>query len=210
MPPSPDPSSWNWAVVIPMKAGRESKRRLVRPDRELLSRAFGEDTLRACRHCPRVASVHVVSPELFTTGAGVTHVDDPGTGLNDAITAAIGSLPDGTPVAVVVADLPCLTSDALSAVLDEAQSALQRFPAAAVPDRQGTGTTMLLGFAPGLCPNFGVDSLRRHRDGGAAVLRGGLRTRLDVDDESALTEAVGVGVGQSTTRVLATPSEEGP
>lgn len=210
MPPTPDSSSWRWAVVIPMKTGRESKRRLVRPDRLLLSKAFGEDTLRACRSCPRVASIHVVSPE--SPEAGVTHVEDPGTGLNGAVTAAIDSLPDGTPVAVVVGDLPCLTPDALSAVLDAAQSALRRASAAVVPDRQGTGTTMLFGFAPVLRPTFGADSLRRHRDGGATVIAGDLSTRLDVDDESALSEAVEVGVGDSTMRVLglAAPPDAAP
>lgn len=185
-----------------MKSGLESKRRLLRPDRVELAAAFGEDTLRACLDCPRVVSVLIVSAQPVPVRPGVRHVEDPGTGLNDAIRAAVCLLPEGTPVAVLVADLPCLTSDALSDVLRKAQMVLEQASCATVPDSQETGTTMLLGRAPDVRPSFGPDSLRRHRDGGAVVLTAGLPARLDVDDETALAKAIDVGVGAATLRAL--------
>jgi 2-phospho-L-lactate guanylyltransferase len=53
-------------------------------------------------------------------------------------------------------------------------------------------------------PRFGPDSLTRHRDGGAVVISSPelVRAARDVDTASHLAEAVALGVGSATAKVL--------
>lgn len=194
----------SWTAVIPIKARDFAKRRLARPDRGALAAAFAEDTLHACLASELVSQVVVVSPHPLFVAERVSHVADPGRGLNAAIRAGLRALPPGTAAVALVSDLPCLSPTELDRVLTAGRKLLSRSPSVVVPDRGGTGTTMLLGRAPGPEPHFGRDSLRRHRAAGAAVLASDAdqAVRLDVDNEADLRAAIALGVGAATRQVL--------
>lgn len=191
-----------YALLIPVKDASSAKSRLgvAGPDtRARLMAAFAQDSIAAAVACPEV-SVYVVGDSSalaeLLTGLDATVLPDEGEGdLNRALARAadrVSSTDRG--VAALLADLPCLRTEDLSAAF---RSAAQR---SFVPDAAGTGTTLLIS-PPGssLDPHFGIDSARAHQTSGAAQIGLGLTSlRLDVDTTEDLETALRFGVGVKT------------
>ena len=191
--------------MIPVKGTAEGKSRLA-PEldataRRRLAEAFSLDALAAVRGARSVGRVIVVTDaatpfaeRLRHSGADV--VPDPGRGLNPAVLAGlVHAGPAGTSrIAVLLGDLPCLTSEDLDAALETAAA----HPLAVVPDAEGTGTTLLTAL-PGhpLVPRFGQGSAERHRSAGHEVLpvAGDSTVRRDVDTAADLLAARALGLG---------------
>ncbi|WP_323096892.1 2-phospho-L-lactate guanylyltransferase [Intrasporangium sp. YIM S08009] len=197
-----------WRVVVPVKDPRHGKSRLARTvgaDRETLSRAIAADTLEAVVDAIGAGSVVLVTadPALGTTWStrGVHVVDDPGTGLNGAVSAGIDAarrVGDTTSlVGVLLGDLPALDAASLRAALAEAAHHADAF----VPDADGTGTVLRTGRR--FTPRFGEGSAARHESDGAVRLELDLpRLRTDVDDAAGLAAARRLGPGSATRAVL--------
>jgi 2-phospho-L-lactate guanylyltransferase len=105
-------------------------------------------------------------------------------------------------VAAISSDLPALRPD-------DVTRALRRGPSRPwfVADAAGAGTTMLASpEGHDWAPAFGAGSRRAHLDAGVVEINGvGLdRLRRDVDTAADLAAARRLGVGQSTSAVLAT------
>jgi 2-phospho-L-lactate guanylyltransferase len=189
-----------WTVLVPIRALPSAKSRLassVSPDVfEQLVAAIRADTLAAASAAGPVARVVVVGDE---PGAGVTLVQT-SPGLNGALRDGAAHArehwaQDG--VAALVGDLPSVRPAELAAALDAASA----HPSAFVPDRTGTGTTLLTA-RPGtvLDPRFGDGSAARHRTI-AAELAAGAGLRHDVDTAEDLIAAARVGLGPHTAAV---------
>lgn len=188
--------------MLPVKDADQAKTRLVPPpgtDRPALARAIALDTIDAVRACPVVDRVVVVTcdPVVRTSVTDPDVVDDPGGGLLAAVHAGLRHVgAQGRPVAVLLADVPALTADALARALD----ACGRHQRAFVPDLEGTGTVLLTSRGEQrLRPAFGAGSAGRHEAGGAVRLDLDLpRLRRDVDTWPALTQALALGAGPRT------------
>jgi len=143
-----------------------------------------------------------VARRLGSLGAELRDEPTPPRGLNAALADGIAALPGDTPTIACVGDLPSLDADSVRAVLDESRTG-----PVAVPDADGLGTTMIAGAARLLEPRFGGHSAARHRAHGYRLLPGAPeRARRDVDDATALLDAVRVGVGPATARLLSDAS----
>ena len=198
---------------MPIKPLRLAKSRLLgsggRTDEHAeLVAAVACDTVLAARRAPGVTDVVVVTSDRRLTrllGAeGVeTLADAPEAGLNAALRHGDRLLRRRAPVirtGALQADLPALRPSELGAALDAAGS-----DRAYCPDRQGTGTTLLLA-EPGraLAPRFGAGSATAHAGTEAKCLDGPWPTlRCDVDTEHDLQLANQLGLGPRTTQHLA-------
>lgn len=202
----------SWVTVVPVKQFAVAKSRLhpgFEDKRPALARAFAADTVAALRAVPEVRVVVAVCGDEKAAESvrapGVVVLDEPVPGgLNRAVAAGIGWAREhhaDAAVAVVSADLPALRARDVGTVLELAAA----HPRAVVSDQEGTGTTVLTAL-PGLdlVPRFGPGSLARHRAGGSVVISspGLVRAARDVDTASQLAEAIALGVGSETTRVL--------
>lgn len=184
-------SCWSLTAV---KARAVCKTRLAEvlpPDRRvLLVRTMLEHVLDVLRATPAVDHVAVVSPESDDLPSGVIALDDPGGGLNDALTrAAIEARKRGaTRVVIVHADLPLLRPEEVSLLIDTADSV----GFAVAPDRKGTGTNALCTPAQWSGRyQFGSGSFARHlaQSAGHEEWPGIVRApglSFDVDDTSDL------------------------
>jgi 2-phospho-L-lactate guanylyltransferase len=188
-------------VLVPLRALPSAKSRLassVPPDLfEQLVSAIRADTLTAVRACAAVTRVIVIGDR---PGDGITLVQH-SVGLNGALRdgAALARQQwgqDGT--AALVGDLPALRPDELA----DALTAAAEHDAAFVPDRTGTGTTLLTG-RPGvvLDPRFGEGSAALHGTF-ATRLAAGAGLRHDVDTAEDLAAAASVGLGEHTAAVI--------
>lgn len=188
-------------MLVPIRALPSAKSRLAMsvPTElfEQLVSAIRADTLAAAQASSSVARLVVVGDR---PGEGITLVQW-STGLNGALRdgAAHASehwAEDG--VAALVGDLPAVRPDELSAALDAATE----HAAAFVPDRTGTGTTLLTA-RPGtaLDPRFGEGSAARHGSF-ATRLDAGAGLRHDVDTAEDLAAAMQVGLGERTAAVV--------
>jgi len=202
--PSPD----GWRLLVPVKDSAHAKSRLGevsgvrRPD---LALAFARDTVRAALSCPAVASVTVVTGDEHVAAVmmsdGALVVGEGASGLNEAIAAAVGSMPADAGIAVLLGDLPALTAAELAYALDLAADHDMAF----VPDSSGVGTTLLAAARPALLrARFGPGSALAHEQAGAVRLTGyGLeRVRRDVDDLADLRAAERLGLGPHTRLLL--------
>jgi 2-phospho-L-lactate guanylyltransferase len=206
-------------LVIPMKTLDRAKTRLYgaadhgdgdRAAHEALALALVRDTVAAAVSTESVRRVLVVTSDPTVAAAlaadGVRTVPDPGAGLNAAYTSGATVLAGQDPAGVVgalQADLPALRPDELAAALAEADGRR-----AFCADRQGAGTTLLLG-APGaaLDPRFGPGSARAHAESGAVAIGTGLPSlRCDVDTAEDLAIAAALGLGPHTAAIAATPA----
>ncbi len=191
----------SWTVLVPIRALPSAKSRLASsvPSElfEQLVSAIRADTLTAVRACSAVARVVVVGDR---PGDGITLVQH-SAGLNGALRdgAALARerwSADGT--VALVGDLPALRPDELAEALGAAMS----HEAAFVPDRTGTGTTLLTARAGVvLDPRFGAGSAARHETF-ATRLPAGAGLRHDVDTAEDLAAAAAVGLGEHTAAVL--------
>lgn len=212
----------DWVVVVPVKAADRGKSRLVghvpahvHAD---LVRAMALDTVAAVAASPAVARVVVVTPDADVTaelggwprdGAAVEVAPEPehaGRGgvaaLREAVAAGVGRVPVGSPVAVLLGDLPALRAADLTAALGAAAP----HDRALVPDADGTGTTLLTARSADLLePRFGPGSAAAHRALGCVDLpvAEDSSLRRDVDVPADLDRAVALGVGSRTGAVLA-------
>jgi 2-phospho-L-lactate guanylyltransferase len=207
-----------------MKAPAHAKSRLratVRgqipvPDATALATAFLRDVIDASAGAIRVGRVLVISPDpivekvVAESDCGFIPEDPPpdGTaisGINRAIVQAVAQVRASHPTASVVAltgDLAALTSDSLDAAFALSES----YEAACfVADRHGTGTTALMlprGFWTQ--PQFGMGSAAAHVAAGVTDISRevGLDLRSDVDTAADLDDAIELGVGPHTARLL--------
>jgi len=198
-----------WTVVIPAKALPEAKSRLLPASADeaahrRLVEAIRTDTAAAASAADGVARVLVVSDR--PAGEGVLVQSAPG--LNAALVEAAEFAARHWPedgVAALVGDLPALRAGELADALSCAAS----YPRTHVPDAAGTGTTLLTAL-PGvvLAPAFGAGSAARHA-AGSVSLHGGAGLRHDVDTAADLRAAAGLGVGASTSALLAASGVSG-
>lgn len=201
-----------WRIVVPLRLS-DAKTRLSAhpaPRRRALVVAMALDVLMAAQACADVGEVVLVADPPGTEAvqasgvAGLHVARDPGTGLNAAITA--GASGASGPVAALLADVPCATSDAIAAAL----AACEASPVM-VSDAEGIGTTLLAArTSRDLHPHFGARSRAAHISAGAIEvidpMPGALAgLRRDVDSEVALWDARRLGVGAFTRAVLAQP-----
>jgi 2-phospho-L-lactate guanylyltransferase len=195
-----------WDVVLPVKGGSAAKSRLRAPAGLALAMAL--DCVEAVVGAAPVArAVVVTGDETVATGtsalgAHVVRQPPPG-GLRDAVERGLRAARPG-PVAVLLADLPCLRPDDLATALDGAARLLASgAPSVLVPDAEGSGTVLLAAAAANdLRHAFGAGSARRHRDLGAVDLDAPPRLRRDVDTRDDLVHAERLGVGPRTARTL--------
>ena len=190
-----------WWVIVPMKDTRRAKTRLGGPHdaRQQLAIAMARDTLHAVTHASCVDGALVVCQNEDDIALlwlpGVTVIVRETLGVNEAITAGATTLAtEGHPgnVAVLPGDLPYLRS----AELDVALSRASDLDSACVPDRAGTGTTLLTARTRhNLHAAYGRDSLRAHREGGAVELStpvwSGLRRDVDVPEDLVTDASLG-------------------
>lgn len=194
-----------FTVIMPMKSWDLAKSRLhveAGTRRELAS-AFARDTLEQVLKCPEIDQVIVVTGdetvEAYASSAGAKVIREPSTAGPDPLGAAVrqgvAAAPENHPVAVIPADLPALTSDALGELLAEAADHRLAF----VPDTSGGGTTILTGQSPAtLQAGYGVGSAERHRSYGAFEMQAPPGLRRDVDEFRELLEAQELGLGPHT------------
>ncbi|MFD7655739.1 2-phospho-L-lactate guanylyltransferase [Actinosynnema sp. NPDC059797] len=191
-------------LVVPVKTLDRAKSRLVgaRLDRPALALAFALDTIAAAlpvaRRVLAVTSDPAVVLEL--RALGVESAEGP-EGLNEALRFGAAVLRERDPASVVgalQADLPALRTAELALAVASARG--RSF----CPDRQGTGTTLLLSEPGGpLEPAFGVGSAAAHAASGATALVGPWPSlRHDVDTAEDLDLAGTLGVGPRTAAVL--------
>lgn len=207
MPVASRPS---WTAVIPIRSFSEGKTRLMVPstDTGSLIRAFAHDVIEACRACPRITRIVVVSPDASVIAEaralGVeSMVEQAPSGINEAV-ATVRAQVSG-PVIAILGDTPCLTGEALDTVLHEADQHEVSF----VADASGVGSTLwcTLG-STSATSHFGHHSRARHRADGAVELGVGItstswtRARRDVDTDVDLWDAHRIGLGPATARLV--------
>ena len=196
-------------AVVPVKRLALAKSRLgVEPHhRRDLALAFALDTVAALSASPLVAGVLAVTSDPLVARhlgrAGVPVVAEDGVGLEAAAMTGMRAAIHGSPrtgVAVVPADLPCLRPDVVTRVLTDAS----RWRRAFVPDRFGTGTTLVV-HGPGAPPvtGYGPGSAARHALLGLHPLSDAPReARHDVDTLEDLKDAWDHGAGPATRRAV--------
>ncbi|WP_134738575.1 2-phospho-L-lactate guanylyltransferase [Nocardioides sp. 503] len=200
----------SYVVVVPVKSPALGKSRIVGLDdaqRRGLARAFALDTVAACLACERVAEVLVATDDAafsreFAALGCATVPDGDTSDLNAALRQAVAEArrrwPDLLPAALL-ADLPALRPEELDLALTSFVPDGPSF----VADAEGTGSTLYTAPYDEFDPHFGVDSSHAHQVSGALGLRLELPTlRRDVDDLDDLREAVTLGVGVETARMV--------
>jgi len=200
-------------LVVPVKVLLRAKSRLLgaadggagdRTAHERLALALVTDTMTAARAARGVRRLLAITSDPnvaeVLTGLGVETVPDVAGGLNAALAYGAELLRQDHPdsrIGALQADLPALRPEELDAALDAAPER------AFCPDRQGTGTTLLLAGLGPLDPRFGPGSAAAHAASGAAELLGPWPSlRCDVDTAEDLVAATAIGLGEHTTRLL--------
>ncbi|WP_344971395.1 2-phospho-L-lactate guanylyltransferase [Salinactinospora qingdaonensis] len=203
-----------WSLVVPVKRLAAAKSRLAAftgPHRGELALAVATDTVTAAAACPVVTEIVIVAESHADLDAlrdiGRVHVvtDEPAAGLNPALrhgAAVAGARTPGTWVCALSADLPALRPAELHRVL----AAAERHDHAFLADTAGTGTTAYTARpGTGFTPAFEGPSRRRHRESGASelTLADVASVRRDVDTPADLREAIALGVGPHTAKIVA-------
>lgn len=202
-----------FAVLVPVKQTAVAKSRLAGlgdDARRELASAFAADTVAAALGCSMVALVLVVTDDHLLAGAlrgqGAQVIPDGTSDLNGTLLQAAAEAhrrDHRLRLAALCADLPALRGEDLARALTAADASRMSF----VADAQEVGTTLVV--APTLetfRPSFGAGSRRRHLDAGASEITDVEvpTLRRDVDDPTALTEALRLGVGPHTCAVALT------
>lgn len=181
---------------MPVKGTSAAKSRLgASPD---VAMAIALDTVEAASGAARVVVVAPPHARAGFVALGASVVDDEGDGLDAAISAGLRAVPVG-PVAVLLGDLPALTT----AELDAALAAGSRHPRAFVSDADGVGTVLITALA-GVAhhPAFGGESRAAHLSAGYVELEVGAGSglRRDVDTPAQLEALATEGrLGPRTT-----------
>ncbi|SHG06398.1 2-phospho-L-lactate guanylyltransferase [Streptoalloteichus hindustanus] len=207
-------------VLVPVKRLSAAKSRLRgavgavedRRTHTALALALAMDTVRAARAAGAVRRLAVVTAdplvaEMLREDDVEILADQPDDGLNPALrhgAAVLRSEDPGAALAALQSDLPALRPAELDAALTAALAAGRAF----CPDRQGTGTTLLVaGRGQPWDPRFGPGSALAHAASGAVALDGPWPSlRCDVDTEVDLRLATELGVGPHTTARLVAAS----
>lgn len=195
-------------LLVPVKALGQAKSRLrgAHTDHDGLVLALVHDTLAAAAAAGGVVQMIVVSADRRAGrlarrfGADVC---SPATGDLNADLRVVGAMvrrrhAEAT-IAVLPADLPSLRTRELESALETA-----RGRRAFVPDREGSGTTLLLsGRSAPLDPRYGRGSGDRHAATGALRLAGPWPSLThDVDTSADLALAATLGLGRRTGRLM--------
>ena len=206
---SPTPELWH--IVIPVKPAATAKSRLATAidpaSRETFARAIALDTIEAAAMTPWATRIVVVTADAETARAVrdlplVEVVEDTSTGLAAAIRLGLDAVGPARHRAVLLGDLPGLTSAELEHALRLATTATRAF----VPDADGTGTVLATAYAGTVLePLFGPDSAARHAADGFFELH--LPTewglRRDVDEPAHLEQLRAAGrLGPRTVALL--------
>jgi 2-phospho-L-lactate/phosphoenolpyruvate guanylyltransferase len=155
-------------LAVPVKPLGRSKTRLASTlapeERGALTLAMLEDVLDACLAQPGWETWVVSgSPEALAIArqCGARDIREEGSSLLEAVRQAEAELEDESDeLAVVLADLPLLTTDALSGALSLPG------PVVAAPAESDGGTNLLLRRPPtSIAARFGRSSFERHRQG---------------------------------------------
>jgi len=167
------------SIVVPFRAG---KTRIEAHGREALARAMLEDVLAACRE------------------VGETIVADAGGGQGAAVQEALVSV-DGA-VAIVNADLPCVTAEDVRALL----AALPERGLAVAPATDGTTNALALTDPALFAPLYGAGSAEEFRShasqlgvASAVVFRPNLADDVDTAEDLA---RLGERLGPNTRAAL--------
>lgn len=171
-----------WTAIVPIKPARERKQRLIGLDareRLRLTDYMLDHVLVTARDHALVDTVLLVSDAPHD---GVDWLADAGSGLNGELTAARAMRAERDCL-ILLADLPLICPDDLSALLETAE----RYGAALAPDRHGTGTNALaLKAGVPFTFAFGPESCGRHAamvPPLAIVTRQGLAFDIDTPDD---------------------------
>jgi len=203
-----------YVVLLPVKPPAHGKSRLTvfsgLPDdvRRRLAEAVALDTAEACLSAASVGAVLVVtddagfSARLRALGCAAIPdgvAEDLNATLVQAAAEARRRWPDLVPVALT-GDLPALRA----ADLDAALASVPAGEPAYVSDADGVGTTLYTADTARFDPRFGPGSGRAHEHAGARAVGGGLASlRRDVDSVADLHDAVALGLGPRTAKVVA-------
>jgi 2-phospho-L-lactate/phosphoenolpyruvate guanylyltransferase len=207
-------SAGDVGLIIAVKRLTAAKTRLApvfsAQTRETVVLAMLVDTLTAAARVGFLHGITVITPDDDAAAAaaelGADVLSDPTPDghpdpLNNAIAAAERVVAESVSnIVVLQGDLPALQTQELA----EAITAARHHERSFVADRIGTGTAALCAFGSPLDPQFGPDSSARHRRTGAIELTGawpGLRCDIDTPDDLAVARRL--GVGPTTTRVIA-------
>lgn len=175
-------------MLLPTRSG--GKTRLNAPGD--WSTACALDTLTAIKGSALVESIIVLGDLKFDGNV----VADLGTGLNNEIARAATSLP--RPLAIVLGDLPAMTSEDFTAILEQASNVDK----GVVIDHAGTGSTMITLTVDQFTPHFGDDSAEQHLADGYVPIDASTRARLDLDTLEDLELAASLGLGVATSALL--------
>ena len=157
-----------------------------------------------------VAQIRVVTADAYVADVATAHdccvtVETAPDGINQAVALAALEVPTGHGIAVILGDLPCLTTGSLNAALEQAALVDTAF----VSDEAGTGSTMWFARKGGrIDTHFGERSRAAHRASGAREIDaepGSLwsaQLHRDVDTEVDLWDAIRIGVGPHTAEVV--------
>lgn len=178
----------DWAALVPLKQGAESKSRLqdvLEPaERVALAFAMATRVISCLSNVNAINSLYLLAPAEVSEWP-VQWLPDSGKGLNPELQGARAQL-GNRPMLVIHADLPHLTVQDIQALLDAADDCGCAF----APDRHGRGTNAVaLRDANPFRFAFGRDSLmlhRQQRSGAAIVERAALG--FDIDTPADLAE----------------------
>lgn len=199
-----------WTVAVAVKPLAQAKSRLgtaLSTDaRQSLAVAMARDVVRAVvcaasvRRCVVVTADETAAASLRDLGADV--LGEPVVNGLNAAYELVRDWAGDRPLALLMADLPCLTP----AALDDVLVLVPAERPAVVADLEGTGTTLLAArHARLLLPQFGAGSRRRHVRSGAIDLsdRCPPTVRHDVDTwQSLCLVALARTAGPSTSAWL--------
>lgn len=193
----------HWSVIIPLSSAASAKSRLsvLGSGRTQLARAFAQDVIDAAAQVDSVGLVLLVGDGSLTLTGEYEQLDPGEVDLNSALVAAEGHARGRGyhRIAVIMADLPCITPEILHAILASARSVPRGF----VRDYRGAGTTVITTTGPSLAPRFGSSSAQRHYALGALELSAPPQARLDVDEPGDIGLAMLLGLGAATAAALA-------
>lgn len=203
-----------WHILVPVRGGSASKTRLMgggfEPETRLrLAQAFASDVVTAALATPDVVGLTVITRDPDTArhfsnlGASIFK-EAFGVGLNRAVSAAsdhVARLHPGRGIAVLMGDIPGLTSDALAQALTQAAK-LER---GVLADFADTGTVLLTSTGvSSFAPAYGEGSYARHVAAGHVpiIVPADSPLKRDVDTPGDLATARDLGLGPYTSGLL--------